>query len=540
MGVKKIAELVDKNAYMQVLGSLLKQPALISEVGLSLTESDFDTRFLKSIFGAIKNLLSGEALSVSIIDIDNYLQQYDVLYAEFQRGNGIQYLQDCEDLAQVSNFKYYRERVRKFSALRALVKAGFNVDSIYKEDINNPREEQKIREKFDRMSVSDIFNVVNGAIADVEYKYTSSDSRVAGDASHDIDSLVAELRKTPEIGLPLQGESFNSVIRGARFGKFYIRSASTSVGKSRLMAGDAARLAYPWRYSTITKKWEKLPYPPQKVLFISTELELDEIKTLILAAVSGINEEKILYGTYDAEEEIRIKKTVEMLKEYKGHLFLEQIPNPTIEGVRAIIRKHAHTNGVKYIFYDYIFASSGLLGEFRDIEVRTDQALALFSTMLKDEAVDNNVFVMTSTQLSGGFDDAKGIRSQVFLRDSKAVADKADVAVITSRVRNEELILLDSLIKKSGMPAPNMVTDVYKVRRGRYTQVKIWSLADLGTCRIEDLLVTDGFLNPVEVPTIRLVFEEEAFVAPEEREGEELNLVTGEITPTKGRLSSLL
>lgn len=55
---------------------------------------------------------------------------------------------------------------------------------------------------------------------------------------------------------------------------------------------------------------------------------------------------------------------------------------------------------------------------------------------------------------------------------------------------------------KLGLKMPNMVTDIYKVRRGRYKSVKIWSYADLGTCRLEDIIITDGYYNPISNFTI--------------------------------------
>lgn len=42
-----------------------------------------------------------------------------------------------------------------------------------------------------------------------------------------------------------------------------------------------------------------------------------------------------------------------------------------------------------------------------------------------------------------------------------------------------------------------MVTDVYKARRSKYKDVKIWSKIDLGTCRVEDLFITDAYYNPI-------------------------------------------
>ena len=34
-----------------------------------------------------------------------------------------------------------------------------------------------------------------------------------------------------------------------------------------------------------------------------------------------------------------------------------------------------------------------------------------------------------------------------------------------------------------------------KNRRGKYVNIRIWSYVDLGTCRMEDLFITDGNLN---------------------------------------------
>ena len=52
------------------------------------------------------------------------------------------------------------------------------------------------------------------------------------------------------------------------------------------------------------------------VLFIATEMEPDEIQTLVLAYVSGINEDKILNHTYNLEEKKLIDIAVKLIEEY--------------------------------------------------------------------------------------------------------------------------------------------------------------------------------------------------------------------------------
>ena len=57
-------------------------------------------------------------------------------------------------------------------------------------------------------------------------------------AGHGIVSLIDRLKAHPEIGIPMYGPLVNSVTRGARLKKFYLRSAPTGVGKSRTMIAD--------------------------------------------------------------------------------------------------------------------------------------------------------------------------------------------------------------------------------------------------------------------------------------------------------------
>ena len=66
-----------------------------------------------------------------------------------------------------------------------------------------------------------------------------------------------------------------------------------------------------------------------------------------------------------------------------------------------------------------------------------------------------------------------------------------------ARPTKEELDVLTPIL--AGMPdTPNLVTDIYKVRSGEWTQVRIWSVMNLGTLKRKDLFVTDARMVPVE------------------------------------------
>ena len=64
-----------------------------------------------------------------------------------------------------------------------------------------------------------------------------------------------------------------------------------------------------------------------------------------------------------------------------------------------------------------------------------------------------------------------------------------------SRPTKEELEALQNI---TTIETPNIVTDVYKVRSGQWSQVRIWSYFNGGTMRKKDLFITDSQLNIIE------------------------------------------
>jgi len=500
-----IKRLFDPSAIMYVIGCLIQSPKLLSEIDkVKLTKDDFDDKFTKSIFLAIYNLYLNGANKITPIDIEAYLKQNDIAFKIFKDNNGFNFLLDAEELADIENFNYYYNRVKKFSALRDLEKNGYSIEKIYDDTIPNLEKQRKILEEFDRLSLKDIFDLILKDYSKLEADYIGNLSGGRGVISDGMRELQEQLKKSPEVGFPLQGECLNTVLRGARKTKFYLRSGATGAGKSRLAIGDACGLAFPIRYSKKSKDWVRAGFN-EKVLFITTEMSVDELQTMVWAFLSDVNEEKILFHTYEEDEEERVNKAIEIAEKYKENFYWEHIPDPTIETVSASIRNQVRSNGITHVFYDYIFSSPSLLKDFSGQGVREDVILGLLSTKLKDLANELNVFLASSTQLNGTWenDTKTGIRNQNMLRGSKAIVDKADAGFIMLPVMQEELKALEGLIQSQGYKRPTHVTDVYKLRRGRWKNVRVWSLVDLGTCRTEDLFVTDALFNEINLPILK-------------------------------------
>ena len=484
----------------------MKKPSLLSEKDkYNLQPSDFESRFERYIFIAILNSYTNGAQSLSEIDIDNYLMEHKDQYLLFQQNNGISYLQDALDMSTPENFEYYYNRIKKFNCLKDLKKSGFDISEFYEENELNPRQFE-INQRFETLKPKDIFDGLKRRIYKVEGEYVEGDASVTTDVSVGIDELLEKLKNSPDAGARFQGKYFNTVTRGARKGKYYIVSFPSGGGKTRLLLGEACYLAFPMRYSWETMEW-KITGNAEKTLFIATEQAKEEIQTMVVAYLTGINEDVILYGHFTKEQQTIIDQAKEVIKKYKNNLMIVQIPMPSVEIVKSVIRQNCIINDTKNVFFDYIFSNPALLNEFRDLRIREDVALLMLSTALKDLAVEQDVFMMSATQLNSSQDtNEKGIKNQNSIRGSKSIVDKADIAMIGGLVPDDQRDQIAPYVAKYGMPT--QVYDVYKVRRGKWTNLKIWSNVDLGTCRRSDVFVTDSNIKEIEVPIMEVNFDD--------------------------------
>ena len=498
--------LSDKNAVLQVIGSLMKKPSLLSEKDkYNLQPNDFESRFERYIFIAILNSYNNGAQTLSEIDIDNYLMEHKDQYLLFQQNNGISYLQDALDMSTPENFEYYYNRIKKFNCLKDLKKSGFDISEFYEENELNPKQFE-INQRFETLKPKDIFDGLKRRIYKVEGEYVEGDASITTDVSVGIDELLEKLKNSPDAGARFQGKYFNTVTRGARKGKYYIVSFPSGGGKTRLLLGEACYLAFPMRYSWETMEW-KITGNSEKTLFIATEQTKEEIQTMIVAYLTGINEDVILYGHFTKEQQTIIEEAKEVIKKYKNNLMIVQIPMPSVEIVKSVVRQNCIINDIKNVFFDYIFSNPALLNEFRDLKIREDVALLMLSTALKDLAVEQDVFMMSATQLNSSQDtNEKGIKNQNSIRGSKSIVDKADIAMIGGLVPDDQRDQIAPYVAKYGMPT--QVYDVYKVRRGKWTNLKIWSNVDLGTCRRSDVFVTDSNIKEIEVPIMEVNFDD--------------------------------
>lgn len=488
---------IDRHVIIQVLGGLMNKPEFLSDTDkYRLEVSDFPNTLDKFVFSAINNLYNdGEgATAIRAIDVENYLKENATAKVLMEKENGDIYLQDCGSMGDPANFNYYYNKLKKLNFLKDIQATGRNIEQFYCEDILNPNYTE-INDRFERLTLNDILNELKMEVNHYESKFVLNNQVEESKATDGIEDLIEELKIRPEVGCKLQGDIINTVCRGGRKGKLYLRSAGSGVGKTRSMVGDACNIAYPIRFDRKKGQWVSTG-SAEKVLYVMTEQDPDEIKTMILAYLTGYNEEIFLYGTYGEQEMPRILQAIDIMKKYEGNMLFARIPDPSASAVKNLFRRYNIQQGVENFFYDYIFSSPAMLEEYRDLKLPEYVCLRLFTTALKNLAIELNAFILTSTQISnddseGGFKDFRNIQG------SKAIVNLVDFACIMSRPSKDELEQLAGF-EKSFSFTPNLVTDVFKNRRGRWNMIRIWSYNDLGCCRREDLFVTTVDLKPIK------------------------------------------
>lgn len=501
----------DTTAIMQVIGCVYNTPQLLDFTDkYTIVDEDFPDEFHKIAFGAIYKIHELGAQKITLENISDFLSSRPKSAAIFKQQKGEEWLLKVAEASMPSAFDYYYGRLKKFSLLRAYDNCGVDVSDIYDPDnILDTKKKQVQEDTLDNSTLEQIADKVDVKIDSIRLQYVDDAFGEAVQAADGILDLIDKFKEHPEVGVPLYGPLVNTVTRGARLKKFYLRSAATGVGKTRSMIADACYIACSKIYDDAFG-WIGCGIG-QPVLFITTEQELEEIQTMMLAFIANVNEEHILNGEYVGDEEDRVRQAAVILA--AAPLYVEELPDFSLKDVEDKIKKNIRDHDVKYVFHDYIHTSLKILEEITrrsgGIKLREDNILFMLSTRLKDICNQYGVFIMSATQLNGDYQDSK-TPDQNLLRGAKAIADKIDYGSILLNVKDEDLVALEKILASNIFERPTIKMSVYKNRRGRYKGVILWCKADLGCCRIKPMFCTTYDYEMVSIDDIRIKLEEES------------------------------
>ena len=507
----KSSKYIDISSINQVIGVIYKNPKiLLQDDKYTFIEQDFPSDFHKITFSAIYNLFQLGSNNIDFKLLQDYFSQRPKAKAEFEVNKGYEYLLKVAEVASADTFNYYYNRLKKMSLFRAYENAGMNLDWIYNPDLalTDSKKLQEQEDKIDNASLEDLADAINNRLEEIKVKYVQNLETGGVHIGEGVMDFLEELKKTPALGYPLFGDYINTITRGARLGKFFLRSAATGVGKTRSMIADACYIGCSQMYDTKQNKWIGIG-APQNTLFIATEQDLQECQSMCVSFLSGVEEEHILKGEYFVGEWERVLKASQILKTSK--IYFECMPDFTMKSIESTIKKHIREHETQYIFMDYIHSSASMLIEIGGSKgvkgLREDNVLFLMSSKLKDIAVQYGVFVMSATQLNAQYTESD-TPDQNLLRGSKAIADRIDIGLIMLDTTQADKEKLNLFCKKNNLPIPNVKISVYKNRQGKYKGMYLWLNANKDICRYEPIFVSDWAYNIMEIDNLKIRVEE--------------------------------
>ena len=433
-----------------------------------LTIEDFPEDFHRIIFGSIDQLFKKDAKKIEIIDIENYLSRYKKYYKIFEVNNGIEYLEQAIELCNPETFEYNCNRIKKFTLLRKLEENGFSIKPIYDED-----DENKLI-NFDKMTIGEIIDFYNSRISSIESTFIQVDE--GSHISNGVDELLEELENNPVIGYDCGINALNYYLYGLRK-KYYIFSAASGIGKTRYLIFSSLKLGFEQNIPT---------------LFISTELPIDEIQTIMLAYIAKVEERKILTNTLNPDERQKVKEAKEKLKQ--SNIYISYLPDFDLQKLEHLIKKYILKQKIEFCIFDYIKESiSAIEGLNKRIgQVEGWKGLMLTSERLKMLCEKFKVGIISATQLNGGAFAKDYESNQSLLAGAKGIANSVDVGAIIRPVKTKEVEAYDlELIPSEEENTYLMAIDVYKNRRGM-SPFTVYLRTNLGKLYYKEIAVVKG------------------------------------------------
>lgn len=501
--------LVPKRAIFNTLGCICNDPSLLIQEEVNLSEKDFGEKFYQVIFVAMNNLIINNIKieRISAIDIDNVLAGIPQAYKIFELNNGLDYLESAIKNANKDAFEFHYKQLKKFTLLRDFDDSGFNIKEIFDyENIDMEKQSEQLK-KFEEMSLEDIIEHFTLKMSKIKTEWNLDKSYKSFSANEGIRNLLEELNQDPVYGQPFLNDYLTAIFRGMQCGKYLIFSAGTGGSKTRTALSNLCNIAadeiYDMKLGTYVKNGISSP-----CTFISTELNLQQLQSIMLAVISGVNEDVIRNGRYSPEIKARLEYAVEIIE--RMPVRLHYLPEYDVTDIEEIIEKDVLMYDVKYFFHDYIMYNGRMATKvakrFNGMNIREDLALVELSAQLKRIAEKFNIFVWSSTQLNR---QAVETKDSSGIRGSSAIIDKADGAVMMFRTNQKEIDNLKHILERGLYAKPNFYYVIYKNRENSSGLI-VWVQRNTANMRETLCFLTDTEYNLVQdIKPLKLVYEEE-------------------------------
>jgi len=328
--------LVSIRTESQFLGGLIKNPKFLVEMDSFVSEKLFYHKIHKTCFSILSGL------------VYNGKEVNRVILAEQAKQLGINQFEDINLFEYLDSISFTNVNLKGLEELSGeLLKL-----SIRRELWDNTSAIQHfIKENGDR-ELDELINGVDGIYGSMDLNYKFSD--YPKDVYADIESIIHEIAKNPieETGLKTPFELFNKWFGGLCSGDgVYVTTGSSGGGKS----------CYLFNMAKGTAELNNC-----KALVLDTEMSFKMNMFRAASAGTQVNQWFLKTGNWIKRDDLskKVSSGLSKLKEYKGSIYHQYIPNKEIKEVLSMAKrwyyKECGKGNPAIIIYDYLKITSDL------------------------------------------------------------------------------------------------------------------------------------------------------------------------------------
>lgn len=438
-----------KEAEMGVIGSVLRDNAVLSEILQVIRPDNFYYDAHQKIFQAIIDLYN-EAKPVDTVILFEELKKRKQL----DDVGGVAYIAELWDAAPTAaNAEYYARIVREKAIVRNLIHASTEL----------------LRDAYDGvMPADELLGMAERKVLEIAEKGTTGETKTLGDAMREAFERI-DARATgnlSEVGVPTGFLDLDNLTAGLHENELVILAARPGIGKTAFALNMVRHVIVE----------ERMP-----VFFVSLEMARIELAERLLACQSRVDSFKLRKGHLSADDTQKLMDAGDKLKggpRDPVKLFIDDTPSQTMLRIAANARRLKLKHGLRLVVIDYL--------QLIEPENRRDprqEQVAQISRRLKFLAKELHIPVIALAQVNRASEERQDHTPRLSdLRESGSIEQDADTVMILHRPgrfggeAQEDNVLEVHVAKQRNGPTGE-VTLTYLKQYMRYENYA----ADLGT-----------------------------------------------------------
>lgn len=377
-----------------VLGCILLDPFIISNVADFLEASDFIDQRNQIVYGVMKNLYERH------VPIDMLIVADEVKRTGLLSELDLPWLFNLPlSIATEHHLVYYAQIVKKYALFRQLQSVGEFITNLAHKALDK--------------EFPDVLQEAEMALSTLT-QHAGAQVRSLAHIMDDFYQHAEQLYMEPErpIGTLTGFPILDKLLGGLKRGSLNLLAARPSMGKSAL--------AFSIMHSAFKKS-------DAKILFFSIEMGTELVAQRLISIETGINLHRLGVGPISSTDLTEVAYAIDTFR--KASIWVDDTPGISILEMRRKIKRLANTYGLDLVVVDYL----QLMSLSRRTENRV-QEVSLISRNLKELAREFNVPILALSQLNREVESRQNKRPIMRdLRDSGALEQDADVIMFIYR-----------------------------------------------------------------------------------------------------------